>query len=117
MQYSRGNLREAWQGIKIMASVNQGVNESWQFIRINRVDDSELPNALNTFFSRFERPEFSENVSKLRGSLVSLNEIVITQKCVTDLFRRVNMNKAAGPDAICGHILRHCADQLSEVFL
>ena len=35
---------------------------------------------------------------------------------VTGLFKRTNPKKAAGPDAICGRTLRHCADQLGEVF-
>lgn len=39
-----------------------------------------------------------------------------SQKGKLLLCSRVNIRKAAGPDGICGHTLRHCADQLSEVF-
>ncbi len=41
---------------------------------------------------------------------------MITKENVTNLLKRVNTRKAAGPDFICGRTLRHCADQLSEVF-
>ena len=71
---------------------------------------------MTLIFSRLKRSEFSENVSMLRGSHVPQNDIVISQECVTALFKRVNIRKAAGPDAICGRISRYCADQLSEVF-
>lgn len=30
--------------------------------------------------------------------------------------RNTKIGKAAGPDAICGHTLCYCAEQLSEVF-
>lgn len=42
--------------------------------------------------------------------------IVITQECVTALFKRVNMWKAAGLDAISGCTLHHFAAQFSVVF-
>lgn len=49
-------------------------------------------------------------------SLKPENEIVISEEKVASLFKKVNIRKAAGPDAICGRTLRPCADQLSEVF-
>ena len=53
-----------------MASINQCADETKQSISVNGVDDSDLPNTFNSFFSCFKRSEFSENVSMLRGSLV-----------------------------------------------
>ena len=56
------------------------------------------------------------NISKLRESLSPQNDVVISQENVTNLLKRVNICKAAGPDSICGRTLCHHADQLSEVF-
>lgn len=101
-----------------MASINQSSCETTQAIYVNGVDDDNLANCFNSFFFRFERSDFLSEISMLRESL-SLspqNDIVITQENVTNLLKRVNIRKAAGPDSICGRTVRHCADQLSEVF-
>lgn len=99
-----------------MASINHCATESKQFTRVNGVDEADLPNTFNSFFSRFERSDFYDNVSQLRESLVPQNDIVISEDYVTALFQRVNIRKAAGPDAICGRTLRYCANQLSGFF-
>ena len=67
----------------------------------------------NSFYSRFEGSNFSEDISNLRKSLDLNTHMVISQEQVSTLFKRVNTRKAAGPDGICGRTLRHCADQLS----
>lgn len=51
--------------------------------------------------------DFVNDVSKLWESLAPQNELVITQERVTNLFKRVNMCKAAGPDSMCGRSRRH----------
>lgn len=57
MQYSSGDLQAAWQGIKTMASINQCANEIKKPFRVNGVDDWDLPNIFNSFFSCFEKSE------------------------------------------------------------
>ncbi len=99
-----------------MASINQHGNETRTSISVNGVENSDLPNTFNSFFSRFEISDFSESISRFKKSLDPRNEIVISQECVTTLFKRVKTRKAAGPDAICGRTLHYCADQLSGVF-
>ena len=116
LQYSGGDLRAAWQGIKNMASINQSSNETKQAIKIDGVEDSDLPDTFNSFFLRFDKTEFSDNISRTRDSLVSQNDMVISQECVTALLKKVNIRKAAGPDAICGRTLHYCAEQLGGVF-
>ena len=111
-QYT-GDLRQAWKGIKTMVSINQDRNECKQAIRVHGVEDSDLPTAFTS--SRFERTEFYDDISRLRGSLVSANDMVMSQECEC-LLRKVKIRKAAGPGAVCGRTLRYCADQLSGVF-
>lgn len=115
-QYVNGDLRSAWQGIKSMASINQHAIDTKQPISINGVEDIDLSNTFNRFFSRFERSDFTQDVSRLRDSLVPYSDILISQEQVNVLFKKTGTRKACGPDAICGRTLHHCADQLSEVF-
>ncbi|KAF7641063.1 hypothetical protein LDENG_00296740, partial [Lucifuga dentata] len=51
----------------------------------------------------------------MRESLNSDQDIRISQECVVDLLKHVDIRKAPGPDQIYGPTLRHCADQLGEV--
>ena len=96
--------------------INQGNSDSDRKpLNIEGISDADLPNTFNDFYSRFEKHDFSSNISLLRQSLSSDCDIVISQECVRDLLKRVNIRKAPGPDHICGRTLHYCADQLSSV--
>lgn len=118
LKYTSGDLRTAWKGIKSMASISQGSSErdSNSTIKIEGINMTDLPNAFNSFYARFEVHDFSENTSLLRDSLTPDSNIVIEREQVKNLLKRVNMRKAPGPDLIFGHTLRYCADQLCGVF-
>ena len=99
-----------------MAAINHCGKETKQAISINGVEDSRLPDTFNTFFSRFERTDFTQDLSRLRDSLTPCNGMVISQDQVTVLFRKTSKSKAPGPDGIGGRTLHHCAEQLSGIF-
>lgn len=88
MQYTSGNLQAAWHGIKTMASINQCAIKEKQSISVNGIDDLDLPDAFNWFFSRFEIADFLDKVSLLKSSLVPQKDILISQECVTGLLKR-----------------------------
>jgi hypothetical protein len=115
-RYSSGDLRAAWKGIKHMASVNQKCDTVKKQVKLDGVDDCDLPNVLNDFYTRFEQHDFSSDVSDLRKSFTSDCDIVVSQDSVTSLFKCIDVNKAPGPDGIGGRVLRCCADQLGSVF-
>ena len=85
-------------------------------MKLEGVDDSDLPNVLNDFYTRFEKHDFTSDITDFRQTLVSENDVFISEECVTKLFKRLDVNKAQGPDGICGRVLRCCADQLGSVF-
>ena len=116
MQFTSGNIRAAWQGLKSMACINQYAEEAKQLVTINGINYADLPNTFNCFFSRFERSDFISEVHMLRDSLVPQRDLVISQDRVTALLKKTNIRKAAGLDAICGRTLKYCSDQLSEIF-
>jgi hypothetical protein len=99
-----------------MASVNQECVTVKKQVKLDGVDDCDLPNVLNDFYTRFEQHDFSSDVSDLRKSLTSDYDIVVSQDSVTSLFKCIDVNKAPGPDGIGGRVLRCCADQLGSVF-
>jgi hypothetical protein len=120
-QYSAGNIRAAWQGIKNMSSINKRVDFSNKPVSLEGVDDQEIPNVLNLFYARFEKHDFSEDLADVKDSLSSdsgnvFDETILSSEIVTDIFKRLNVNKAPGPDGICGRTLRLCAEQLGGVF-
>ncbi|KAK1784137.1 hypothetical protein P4O66_021150, partial [Electrophorus voltai] len=43
--------------------------------------------------------------------------LIITESDVRRVFKRVNTRNTAGPDGICGRVLKACADQLAPVFI
>ena len=63
LQYNSSNLREPWQGIKSMASINQNKVSTGKHVNLEGVKDQDLPNILNSFYSRFEQPDFSDKIS------------------------------------------------------
>ncbi|KAK1784721.1 hypothetical protein P4O66_003400 [Electrophorus voltai] len=96
--------------------------------------DESLENELNTFFARFEATSSSANASSTNANSASANgtistangacgeptieqrHLIIMESDVRRVFKRVNTRKVAGPDGICGRVLKACADQLAPVF-
>ncbi|KAK1805268.1 hypothetical protein P4O66_019609, partial [Electrophorus voltai] len=94
--------------------------------------DDSLANELNTFFAHFEATSSSVNANSAsannaNGAISATNStcaeptieqrpLIITESDVRRVFKSVNTRKVAGPDDICGRVLKACADQLALVF-
>lgn len=74
--------------------------------------DLSLPEALNTFYDRFE----DSNTTPGSWLIPSPNELSlsVTATDVRRSLQKINPCKAAGPDNIPGLVLRDCAHQLSR---
>ena len=110
-----GNFRAAWQGIKNMAAVNNVSDRSGR-VSLSGVSDEDLPDVLNSHFTRFERHDFSSELLQLKQSLVSDKSVIIDEDRVEKCLKKTNVRKAPGPDGICGRTLKCCSQQLSGVF-
>ncbi|KAK1795559.1 hypothetical protein P4O66_001058 [Electrophorus voltai] len=88
--------------------------------------DESLTNELNTNANANANAN-SANASSLNGTIEAANgacaeptieqhPLIITESDVRRVFKRVNTRKAAGPDGICGRVLKACANQLAPVF-
>ena len=113
--FSGGSIRGAWKGIKSMASVNSAAGAKKQKVCVEGVSMQDLPDQLNTFFTRFEKYNFSADLNALKTSLRPQRNVIIQEEFVNRLLKRINVNKSPGPDGIDGRTLKFCADQLSGV--
>ncbi len=110
-----GNLHSAWQGLKTMASINTAASNP-RTIRVDGSSSTSLPDDLNSFYTRFESDN-STQLDVIRSELNLDNSAFTfsTQDVVRSL-RRTRESSSPGPDNISGRVLRHCAQQLGDVF-
>ncbi len=106
--FNGNDPRNMWRGIKTITDYknsNQQVSH-----------DPTLPDTLNSFFARFDSPSGRRTVH-LPQPEMQQQPIVLQLHQVTSVLRRINTNKAAGPDKVSGRTLNSCAGQLASVFL
>ncbi len=72
---------------------------------------------LNSFYTRFERPDLALDTAELNLCLMPPSTLILQKENVPSLPKATLANKAAGPDGICGRTLKYCAEQLSSVLL
>ena len=107
------NLKAAWDGVKRMTGLHKTQNKPFHIPMYK--SDSDLSEALNTFFSRFDIHDFSDEHKKLteEQALVKSTLFSITQEDVRSVFKRNKVNKSPGPDGITGRLLKCCSEQLN----
>ncbi|KAK1804783.1 hypothetical protein P4O66_003542 [Electrophorus voltai] len=122
-QFQQSGSRSLWQGLRMITEYRSSPSRPMSA-------DESLANELNTFFARFEATSSSANANSTNnanGAIGAANgacaeptieqrPLIITESDVRRVFKRVNARKAAGPDGICGRVLKACADQLAPVF-
>ena len=80
----------------------------------------EKANELNTFYTRFDVEDFSEEHDRIRSDFEDSDSFAInfetTEDEVRNLFKACNPKKAPGPDGISPRVLKKCADQIAFIF-
>ena len=76
-------------------------------------DNTSLPDALNHLYSQFEM----QNDTPAQKLPIPPNDHVLclSPAYVRKTLSRINPCKAAGPDDVPGHVLKNCAEQLTDV--
>ncbi|KAK1787220.1 hypothetical protein P4O66_017078, partial [Electrophorus voltai] len=105
-QFQQSGSRSLWQGIRTITDCRSPPSGLMSA-------DESLANELNTFFARFEATSINGTCAE---PTIEQRPLIITESDVRRVFKRVNTRKAAGPDSICGRVLKVCADQLAPVF-
>ncbi|KAK1789986.1 hypothetical protein P4O66_002309 [Electrophorus voltai] len=119
-QFQQSGSRSLWQGLRTITDYRSPP------YGLMSVDES-LVNKLNTFFAHFKATSSSTNAYNANGAIGTANgrcteptieqhPLIIMESDVRRVFKRMNTRKAAGPDGICGRVLKACTDQLALVF-
>lgn len=103
-----GNARQAWQGLNTMMGRKPKPEV------VDCPDPASLAEQLNNLFTRFNSNSTTCTWTPETHS-PSLQPIIVSEQLVTSILRRVNPNKAAGPDRLRGRVLKECHIQLSGV--
>ncbi|XP_034041546.1 uncharacterized protein LOC117523963 [Thalassophryne amazonica] len=106
--FKDNNTRNMWKGIQTITDYKLGDQQVSH--------DPTLLDTLNNFFAHFDSPS-SRGAVHLPQPEVQHQPLTLQLHQVTSTLRRININKAAGPDKVSGRTLKSCADQLAEVFL
>ena len=85
-------------------------------------DQVTFAEELNSFFTRFDKHDFSQERLDLKDQLISslppsdsdIEEI--EEETVAKIFKGLNARKATGPDGLSCRLLKTCSDQLSRIF-
>ncbi len=77
---------------------------------------ASLPDELNTFYARFEADNTAHTESAPTAAAEEVSPLSLSVVDVTRSFKRVNIQKAVGPDGILNGVLKACAFQLAGVF-
>ena len=80
---------------------------------------NEYANEFNTFYSRFDCHDFSEQIDNAKEILYRNdydNSFVIDEIDVIKSLKKINPTKAKGPDGLSPGILKICAEQLAGIY-
>ena len=113
--FKDGNSREAWAGMNKIA----GVNKTNSNLMVE--DGKSYADELNEFYSRFDEDATPDLNSKFKHDFLSdfpadENIPVFAEEETKSVFKKLNANKAHGPDGISNKILKLCYMQLAVPF-
>ena len=104
---STNNSKNIWQGLKAISNYKPSPKNT-------TATDTNLPDRLNDFYSRFDKLNTTSPSSITPSS--SVPPFTVDEYVVRSMFQCLNSRKAAGPDKISRCLVKLCADQLSSVF-
>jgi hypothetical protein len=108
-KFRTGDVRQAWDGLKTM------MGKTGQKSNKHLPHTLESVNELNKFYARFDVRDFSADCDSLCQT-IKPEPLNIAEDHVVSVFKRLNPNKAPGPDGVKGKILKNCASQLGKIF-
>ena len=100
------NAKNIWQGLKAITNYNPSP-------KITTATDTNLPDRLNYFYSRFDKLNTTSPSSITASS--SLPPFTVDEYVVRRMCQRLNSRKAAGPDNISPYLL-NCVPTSCRVY-
>ena len=112
-EFKSNNTKTVWNGLKTI------VGYTPKQTCLDITNGADYANNLNTFFSRFDTTDFSNERGQLSehfSQLSQLDQPSICEKDVANVFSSLKQNKACGPDLVKPKTLKLCSQQLAPVF-
>ena len=109
-----GKQKRFWSYIKSLRKDNCGVAPLKENGKMH-ADPKDKANILNRQYESTFTREDTSHIPQPRGEPCSpMPDIIVTEEGVAKLLRRINPNKACGPDMIPARILKEFADEISS---
>ena len=109
-KFKNKSMKDMWQGLKILTGQSETKKSN------NLISTPGSADRLNSFFSRFDDKDFStihkSQKEDLEKKILNETPITISEEEVYNVLRKVNTNKATGPDKISGRIVKECISSL-----
>ena len=109
--FRSGNSKQVWKNLKSLC----GYTKKSATMTVD--DDKTFADELNEFYARLDDQDFTEEQKRLVEILESNDDekINISESEVDRQLSKIKPNKAAGPDNICGKVLKECRKQLAPI--
>ena len=113
-------MQGAWEGLKNLTGLNKPRASQSTLTDEERED---FANRLNTFYCRFERDDLGDERQSVLDQVKEREreggndfDFEIDELAVKNVFRKLNVRKAVGPDGVGGKLLKFCCNELAGVF-
>ena len=111
------NVKSFWKYVQSKRKVNSGISPLIKEDGSVASTDYDKASTLNNFFSSvFTKENLDEIPSTTEASRshgITLSDICITPEAVKDKLKKLNPNKAHGPDGIPSRVLKELSEQLA----
>jgi hypothetical protein len=109
--FKSNDTKQAWRNLKTLCSYTK------KSATLDVEDDEKFANELNEFYARFDTEDFTKEQNELVEMLLNNDDpgIEITEKDVDCFLGKIKTSKAAGPDNVCGRVLKECRKQLTPI--
>ena len=111
------NVKSFWKYVQSKRKVNNSISPLLKEDGSVASTDFDKASTLNNFFSSvFTKENFDDMPSTIEASRsqgITLSDICITPEAVKDKLKKLNPNKAQGPDGIPSRVLKELNEQLA----
>lgn len=109
--FRSNDTKQAWKSLKTLCGYTK------KSTTMQADDDKIFADELNYFYARFDDQDFSEEKKRLVEILENKGDekIIISESEVDKHLGKIKPNKAAGPDNMCGKVLKECRKQLAPI--
>ena len=111
-QLEQNNAKQAWHSVTSIPRCSNSTK------RCSVTNSKDVANDLNACSCRFGRHDFETERKYIfqDATLFPVHTMEISKHDVANAFKKLKINKAAGPDRITGKLHKECREKLSSVF-